>query len=120
MEKVRVLLVASALLIAGCGGGAVLSSAKAKPVTVAQSVQISTGANASSDRGNVDLNRPNPPISKGAKNQSAAPAQPAAVTPVAPGGSVATDRCTAGFGSGQGNQLAPGGKHPPLPMCAPQ
>ena len=108
--------------MAACGGGAVLSSAKDKPASVAGSVQINTGANAGTDLGTGDLGRANPPVKKGAgSGQPFVPSQPQTVTPAAPAGNaVATDRCSSGFGSGTaGNRVAPmGGKHPPLPMCA--
>ncbi|HET9848747.1 MAG TPA: hypothetical protein VFR68_09370 [Candidatus Dormibacteraeota bacterium] len=125
MNKLRVLLVASALLLAACGGGAVLSSAKDKPATLAGSVQINRGVNAGSDLGGDDVNRVNPPIKKGGiGSQPSAPTQPQTVNPgAAPASGTATDRCSGGsYGGGTaGNRIAPmGGKHPPLPMCAVQ
>ena len=126
MDKVRVLLVASALLMAACGGAAAVSHAKANPATLAGSVQLNGGANAGSDLGSDDVNRVNPPVKKGTGNQPAQPTQPQTVTPAAAPaatGGTATDRCSSGsFGGGTaGNRVAPmGGKHPPLPMCAVQ
>ncbi len=119
-------MVATALLLAACGGGAALSNAKAKPATLAGSVQINSGANAGSDLGRDDVNRVSPPVKKGGSgNQPAAPIRPqtaAPAAPAAPTGGTSTDRCSSGFGGGTaGNRVAPGGgKHPPLPMCAPQ
>lgn len=123
MGKLRALLLASALMMAACGGGAVLSSTKDKPASVAGSVQVNGGANAGSDLDNVDVNRVNPSVKKGqGTNPPPAPIQPQTVTPAAPAGAaVATDRCGTGFGSGSGasNRFVPqAGKQPPLPMCA--
>ena len=118
-------MVASALLMAACGGGAALSSAKAKPATLAGSVQINSGANAGSDIGRDDVNRANPTIEKGGSgSQPSAPTQPQTVNPAAaPASGTASDRCSGGSFAGgtSGNRIAPmGGKHPPLPMCAVQ
>lgn len=127
MDKVRVLLVASALLMAACGGAAAVTHAKANPATLAGSVQLSSGANAGSDLGSDDVNRVNPPVKKGTGNQPSAPTQPQtaapAAAPAAQNTGTPTDRCSSGGSGGgtAGNRLAPmGGKHPPLPMCAVQ
>jgi hypothetical protein len=121
MSKVRILLVAAALLTAACAGGATLSGSKNEPATNAGYVQVNGGANAGSDLSDI-TNRPNPPVHKGGTAQ-ARPVTPQNAAPAAPQPAfgTGTDRCGSGVGtSGAGNRESPTGqpKHPPLPMCA--
>ena len=122
MSKLQVLLVASALLTAACGGAATHSSSNAQPASYA-GVQVNAGANADSNVSDI-TNRPNPPFHKGGSTPTAPPATTkAAAPPVSepPGGS-AFDRCGGGIGADLAGSRAgsgPGMKHP-LMECAVQ
>jgi hypothetical protein len=121
MNKLRVLLVAAALLTAACGATTVSGSA-AKSVPNAGTLGVGAGANAGTDlaaQTNDDIARTNPTVHKGGPvpvQQSQVPA----TTGAQPAAS-AIDRCSAGFGGGTGAAPVVGapGKRPQL-MCAPQ
>jgi hypothetical protein len=118
MAKLRVLLVAAALLTAACGA-ATISSSPLESVSNAGNVRVNAAANAATDvaTGTADdLSRPNPQVRKGtplAPQQS----MQRATTDNQPSSS-ASDRCSAGFsGSTVGSTAGSSAKHPPLPEC---
>ena len=119
MSKLRVLLVAAALLTAACGGAATQSRSNAQPasfVGVDVNAGANAGANADSDMSDIP-NRLNPPVNKGGSTQAKPPTAKPASPPVGepPFGS-ALDRC----GGGIGTELsgAPAGPKQPVPECA--
>jgi hypothetical protein len=119
MNKLRVLLVAAALLTAACGA-ATVSSSPVKSVWNSGNLGVDAGANAGTNvaaQTQDDLGRPNPPIHKGTPvpvQQSQAPATTGSQPSI-----VGTDRCSAGYSGGAaGSSAATAGKHPPLPECA--
>jgi len=121
MSKVRILLLAAALLTAACAGGATLSGSKDQPASTTGVVQVNGGANAGSDLSDI-TNRPNPPVQKGGTAQ-ARPVIPQNAAPAAPQPAfgTGTDRCGSGARTtSAGNRASTTGqpKHPPLPMCA--
>lgn len=123
MSKLRVLLVATALLMAACGGAATQSSSNAQPASFA-GVDVNAGANAgaNTDSDMSDIpNRLNPPVNKGGSTQAnpttAKPASPPVGEP--PFVSV-FDRCGGGIGTELSGARAgnPGGPKQPIPECA--
>jgi hypothetical protein len=118
MNKLRVLLVAAALLTAACGATTVSGSA-VKSVSNA-GVHVDAGANAGTNVAagtEDDLSRPNPPVHKGGTVPPQQSQQPAATESQQfnSGG----DRCSVGIGTNTaGSRASAGGKHLPQPMCA--
>jgi hypothetical protein len=119
MGKLPVLLVASALLTAACGGAATHSSSNAQPASYT-GVQVNAGPNADSDVSDI-TNRPNPPVRPGGSSQATPPATTKAAAPPVgdPSRGSAFDRCGGGIGADLAGSRAsgPGMKHP-LPACA--
>jgi hypothetical protein len=119
MNKLRVLLVAAALLTAACGATTVSGSA-VKSVSNAGNVHVDAGANAGTNVAagtEDDLSRPNPPVHKGGTVPPQQSQQPAATESQQfnSGG----DRCSVGIGTNTaGSRASAGGKHLPQPMCA--
>ena len=131
MNKLPLLLLASALL-AACGMASGSSNgATGQGSTNVAALHVNGGSNAGSISGSnlgsdvSDLGRPNAAVRKG----QTGPIAP--VQPVPGGGFAATqslttaghDRCSAGFATGSGANPRAGAngiKHPPLPMCAPE
>jgi len=118
MNKLRVLVVAAALLTAACGT-ATISGSQVKSISSSGTVRVDAGANAGTTVAGDDLSRPNPPVHRGGTvlvTQAQSPTTNA-TTPSA----IGHDRCTDGFpaSSGPGSRDIQG-KHPPLPMCAVQ
>ena len=122
MTKLRVLLVAAAVLTAACGGAATHSSSNAQPASFTLNAGANAGANADSEPSDI-TNRPNPPVKKGGSTQAKPPAAKPASVPVGepPAGS-AFDRCGGGIGTElQGTRAGiPSGPKWPLPACAVQ
>jgi hypothetical protein len=122
MNKLRVLLVAAALLSAACGA-TTISGSSVKSVSNAGNVHVDAGANAGTDVAagtqDSDLGRVNPNVGKG----GSVPVQQAS-QPATTGTGLSTsghDRCSTGTGSNTGiGPRMPGapGKQPPLPECA--
>jgi hypothetical protein len=119
LGKLKVLLVASALLTAACGAAATPSSSSTHPASIA-GVRVNGGPNANSDVSDI-TNRPNPPTHPGGGSTQTKPPVPAAVvappaSPVSHGG--AWDRCGGGIGVDLGGSRAgsPGQKRP-VPEC---
>jgi hypothetical protein len=121
MNKLRVLLVAAALLTAACGTAASSAgSAGLRDTTSVGAVKASQGANADSES---DVNRINPTITKGTRPAPVTPAQPPAATPKSPEPGLPLDRCNGGVWTDHeaGNRSSTGSvTHPPLPACAMQ
>jgi hypothetical protein len=120
MNKLRVLLVAVALLAAACGS-ATISGAQVKSVSNSGSVQAGVGANAGTDVAasaeNSDLGRVNPTVRKGGTVPVQQSSQPVTTGTSALG----HDRCGNGTTSNTGlapRAAGPAGKQPPLPECA--
>jgi predicted small secreted protein len=120
MNKLRVILVAAALLTAACGT-ATISGSQVRSISSSGTVRVDAGANAGTTvaGANDDLGRPNPPIHRGGTvpvAQSPSPATNATQPSV-----LGHDRCTDGFpaSGGAGSRGIPA-KHPPLPECAVQ
>ena len=128
--KLLIAIGAAAVLTAACSASASVSGQSSGTVTGANTVQISSGANAGSDvQGQLDVNRVNPPSAKAGTRliPGAQVTVPVVAGPAAPGqpsqNSGSFDRCgPAGFaGAGAGNRAIPGSpRRPPLPMCAPE
>jgi hypothetical protein len=118
MNKLRVLLVAAALLMAACGT-ATISGSSVKSVSNSGNVRVDAGANAGANvtaGSEDDLSRPNPTIRKSGPIPVQQSAQPA--TPSTPSSTSGSDRCSAGAGAGSlGPRAGGAGPHPPLPMC---
>jgi hypothetical protein len=121
MTKLRVLLVAAALLTAACT--ATISGSQVKAVSNAGNVRVDAGANAGTDVAaspqDSDLGRVNPNVGKGGSVPVQQSSQPA--TTVTRPSASGHDRCSTGTGSNAGiSPRAPGapGKQPPLPECA--
>jgi predicted small secreted protein len=121
MNKLRVLLVAAALLTAACGT-ATISGSQVKSISSSGSIRVDAGANAGTTvaGANDDLGRPNPPVHRGGTvpvTQAQSPTTNA-TTPSA----IGHDRCTDGFpaSDGAGTRNGAPGKRLPLPMCAVQ
>lgn len=118
MNKLRVLLVAAALLTAACGT-TTISGSQVGSVSSSGTVRVGAEANAGTTVAGDDLSRPNPPIHRGgtlAAPQSQSPTSNAAQPSI-----VGHDRCTDGFpASGGAGSRDLQGKHLPLPMCAVQ
>jgi hypothetical protein len=114
MNKLRVLLVAAALLTAACGAGATHSSSKVEPASIV-GVHVNRGPNADSDISDI-TNRPNPPSHKVGSTPTNPPVAPkvAAPRPGEPSLGSGFDRCSGGSRAGS---TGPGQKHP-LPECA--
>lgn len=114
MRKFPVFLVVTALLTA-CGTVAGSTSSSADKVTNTGAVRLVEAGNSDSE---LDVNRVNSPIAKGARSTPFTPVQPKGVTPnqAKP---QAADRCSQGFGTAGFSPRAagPAGKQP-LPMCA--
>lgn len=122
MGKLRVLLVAAALLTAACGGAVMHSSSNAPPASLAGvdvNAGANAGANADSDPSYI-TNRPNPPVDKGEPAPANPPtSRPASVPVGEPTAGSGVDRCNGGIGtelSGTGAG-SPGGPKQPLPEC---
>ena len=122
MTKLRVLLIAAALLTAACGT-ATISGSQVKSVSNAGNVRVDAGANAGTDVAaspqDSDLGRVNPNVGKG-RSVPVQPSTQPATTVMGPSAS-GHDRCSTGTGSNTGiAPRAPGapGKQPPLPECA--
>lgn len=122
MGKLRVLLVATALLTAACGGAVMHSSSNAAPaalVGVDVNAGANAGANADSDPSDI-TNRPNPPVNKGGPAPANTPtSRPASVPAGEPAAGSGVDRCNGGIGtelSGTGAG-SPAGPKQPLPEC---
>lgn len=117
MNKLRVLLVASALLTAACGAAVTQSSSSAQPTSIA-SVRLNAGPNANADISDI-TNRPNPPAHPGGSTQirpqPPAPAAPVAPRTSEPSQSGAWDRCGGGIGVDLAGSAGPGKR--PLPEC---
>jgi predicted small secreted protein len=118
MNKLRVLLVAAALLTAACGT-ATISGSQVKSISSSGTVRVDAGANAGTTVAGDDLSRPNPPIHRGG-TVPVTPAQSPTTNATQPS-AIGHDRCTDGFpaSSGAGSRDLQA-KHPPLPMCAVQ
>lgn len=123
MSKLRVLLIAAALLTAACGGAAAHTSSNAQPASFT-GVEVNAGANAgtNADSDTSDItNRPNPPVTKGGSTQARPPTAKPASPPVGepPFGS-AFDRCGGGIGTDLSGTRGdrPGGPYQPRPACA--
>jgi predicted small secreted protein len=119
MNKLRVLLVAAALLTAACGT-ATISGSQVKSISSSGTVRVDAGANAGTTvAAGDDLSRPNPPVHRGGTvpvTQAQSPTTNA-TTPSA----IGHDRCTDGFpASGGAGSRDLQAKHPPLPECAVQ
>jgi len=120
MNKLRVLLVAAALLTAACGT-ATISGSQVKSVTNSSDVRVDAGTNADTDVSGgaevSDLGRGNPTASKA----SGGPVPVQRSHPPAPNGTEPStsghDRCTNGIGANSGFTPMTG-KQPPLPECA--
>ena len=121
MSKVRVLVVAAALLTAACGGAATISGSQVKSVTNSGDVRVDAGANAATDiSGGAEVSDPG----RGNKTAHKAPGGPVPVRqsqPPAPSGTEPVtsghDRCTNGIAANAGfTPMA--GKQPPQPECA--
>ncbi len=118
MSKLRVLLVAAALLTAACGGAATISGSQVKSVTNSD-VRVDAGANAGTDiASGAAVSDP------GRGNPIKAPGGPVPVQqsrPPAPNGTEPStsghDRCTSGIGANTGFTPMTG-KQPPQPECA--
>jgi hypothetical protein len=120
MNKLRVLLVAAALLIAACGT-ATISGSQVKSISSSGTVRADAGANAGTTAAgaNDDLGRPNPPV-HGSGTVPASQSQSPTTNATQPS-AIGHDRCTDGFpASGGAGSRDIQGKHPPLPMCAVQ
>jgi ABC-type oligopeptide transport system substrate-binding subunit len=126
MTKLRVLIVAAALLTAAlltaACGTATISGSQVKSVSNAGDVRVDAGANAGTDVAaspqDSDLGRVNPNVGKGGSVPVQQSSQPASVLGPSASGH---DRCSTGTGSNIGiAPRAPGvpGKQPPLPACA--
>ncbi|HVS05448.1 MAG TPA: hypothetical protein VHK65_04700 [Candidatus Dormibacteraeota bacterium] len=119
MNKLRVLLVAVALVTAACGT-ATISGSQVKSISSSGTVRVDTGANAGTTVAGDDLSRPNPPVHRGGTvpvTQGQSPTTNA-TTPSA----IGHDRCSDGFpaSTGAGTRNSAGGKRLPLPACAVQ
>jgi hypothetical protein len=118
MNKLRVLLVAAALLTAACGT-ATISGSQVKSISSSGTVRVDAGANAGTTIAGDDLSRPNPPVHRG--GTVPAPQAQSPTTNAAQPSIVGHDRCSDGFpASGGAGSRDIQGKHPPLPMCAVQ
>jgi hypothetical protein len=117
MNKLRVLLVAAALLTAACGT-TTISGSQVKSFSTSGSARAGAGANAGANAAaQDDLGRPNPTIRKSGPVPVQQPVQPA-TTGTQPSTPV-HDRCTDGMGGSTGpGSRAGASKHPPLPECA--
>ena len=121
MSKLRVLVVAAALLTAACGGAATISGSQVKSVTNSSDVRVDAGANAGTDvSGGPEVSDPG----RGNPIVRQAPGGPVPVQqsqPPAPNGTEPTtsghDRCTNGIGANAGFTPMTG-KQPPQPECA--
>jgi hypothetical protein len=120
MNKLRVILVAAALLTAACGT-ATISGSQVRSISSSGTVRVDAGANAGTTvaGANDDLSRPNPPVHRGG-TVPAAQSPSSATNPTQPT-ILPHDRCSDGFGAsaGAGTRNSPAGKHP-LPQCAVQ
>ncbi len=119
MSKLRVLIVAAALLTAACG--ATISGSQVKSVSNSSNLAVESGPNAGTDVSGgaeiADLGRGTPTVRQG-------PAGPLPIRPSPPPGASGTeqstvghDRCSNGMAANPG--VTPmGGKQPPQPACA--
>ena len=118
MNKMRVFLVAAALLMAACGT-TTLSGSSVKSVSNSGNVRVDTGANAGTNvtaGSEDDLSRPNPIIRKSGPVPVQQSVQPA--TTSSQSSTSGSDRCSAGAGAGTlGPRVGGQGPHPPLPQC---
>jgi predicted small secreted protein len=119
MNKLRVLLVAAALLTAACGT-ATISGTQVKSISSSGTVRVDAGANAGTTVAGDDLSRPNPPIHRG--GTVPAPQSQSPTTNATQPSIVGHDRCSDGFpaSTAAGTRNSAGGKRLPLPMCAVQ
>jgi hypothetical protein len=115
MNKLPLLLLSTALL-AACGTAAGSGgSASLRGTSHLGGVQLSQRTNADAE---LDVNRVNPPITKGARRAPVAPAHPQTTAPKLVQPPVPVDRCNGGIGTGfgAGNGSSTGGKRQ-LPAC---
>ena len=113
MKKLPLLLLSAALL-AACGTAAGSSgSANIRDTSNLGVVQASQGTNAGSES---DVNRVNPPITKGTRPAPVPPAHPQTIAPKLVNPPVLVDRCNGGIGSGLGGSSTGFGKRQ-LPAC---
>ncbi|MDQ6883804.1 MAG: hypothetical protein M3077_06140 [Candidatus Dormibacteraeota bacterium] len=121
--KLVIALASAAVLTAACAASATVSGTGKDSAKSANTIQLASGANAGSGAaGPDDVNRVNPLVGKAGTHQ-VPPVQPQVVQPApVPAFGTIQDRCTVGIGtqSGLAPQNGSPGKHPPLPMCAPQ
>lgn len=120
MNKLRVVLVAAALLTAACGT-ATISGSQVKSISSSGTVRVDAGANAGTTvTAGDDLSRSNPTVHRPGTVPVTAAQSPTtnATTP----STVAHDRCSDGFAAstGAGTRNSAGGKRLPLPACAAQ
>lgn len=119
MGKLRVLLVAAALLTAACGGAVIQSSSNAPASLAGVDVNAgaNAGANADSDPSDI-TNRPKPPVDKGGPAPANPPmSKPASVPVGEPAAGSGVDRCNGGIGTELSGTGSPGGPKQPLPEC---
>jgi len=120
VKTIPAILILAALL-AACGTAGSTGSSNAREHANAGAVQVSQAANADSE---LDVNRVNPPVTKGARPTPASVLRPQTVTPNGVQPATPQDRCTDGFGTGTGpssRAATPGsGKPFPLPLCLPE
>jgi len=120
MNKLRVLLVAAALLTAACGTAASSSgSAGLRDTTNLGTVRVSQAASAGLES---DANR-NLPVTKGTHEVPVTPAQAKSAVPTSLQSPAPVDRCNGGTatGGGVGNRSGIGPGKPPLPFaCLPE
>ena len=118
MRRLPAILISAAVLTA-CGTAASSTgSINMRESANAGAVQISQATNADSE-----VNRVNPPITKGARPTPAGVLRPQAVTPNVVQPVAPSDRCTDGSGVGgvsPRGATSGSGKHFLLPLCPPQ
>ena len=119
MNKLRVLLVAAALLTAACGT-TTISGSQVRSISSSGTVRVDAGANAGTTLAGDDLSRPNPPVHRGGTVPVTQPQAP--TTNATTQSPIGHDRCSDGFpaSTGAGTRNGAPGKRLPLPACAVQ
>src|SRR6266852_3213945 len=100
MNKLRVFLVAAALLTAACGT-ATISGSQVRSVSSSGTVGVDAGANVGTTvAAGDDLGRPNPPVHRG--GTVPAPQSQSLTSNATQPSAIGHDRCTDGFPAGSG------------------